>query len=282
MDKSKELIVIAGPTASGKTKRAIELAEQFHCDIFSADSRQIYKELNIGVAKPTPDELIKVKHHFINHISIHEEYNAGRYELEVDNALNEYFQNHDKAILVGGTGLYITAVLEGLDDFPAVDKDIKLGLETDWLNGKQELILEELKLKDFETYQSIDKENSRRVIRALSVIRSSGKKFSAFKSSEKKQHEFKVTKNYMDMPREELYERINQRVDEMMEEGLLEEVKNLLPFQHIQALQTVGYSELFNYFNGIYSLDEAVDKIKQHSRNYAKRQMTWFNKYFLS
>lgn len=280
MDKSKELIVIAGPTASGKTKRAIELAEQLQCDIFSADSRQIYKELNIGVAKPTPDELSKIKHHFINHISIHEEYNAGKYELEMDKALDAYFQVNDKAILVGGTGLYITAVLEGLDDFPAVDKNIRLGLETDWLNGKQENILEELKSKDLETYQSIDKENSRRVIRALSVINSSGKKFSSFKSAVKKQHDFKITKIYMDVPREELYEKVNQRVDEMMKEGLLEEVKSLLPFQHIQALQTVGYTELFNYYNGTFSLDEAVDKIKQHSRNYAKRQVTWFSKYF--
>lgn len=280
MDKSKELIVIAGPTASGKTKRAIEMAEQLQCDIFSADSRQIYKELNIGVAKPNAEELDRVKHHFINHISIHEEYNAGRYELEMDKALGDYFQLHDKAILVGGTGLYITAVLEGLDDFPAVDKAIKIDLETDWLNGKQEKMLEELKANDLETYLSIDKENSRRVIRALSVMRSSGKKFSAFKSSATKQHDYNITKIYIDLPREQLYERINQRVDNMMKEGLLEEVKSLLPYQHIQALQTVGYTELFHYFNGIYTLNEAVDKIKQHSRNYAKRQVTWFNKYY--
>ena len=176
MDKSKELIVIAGPTASGKTKRALELAEELNCEIFSADSRQIYKELNIGVAKPTEEELSKINHHFISHVSIHDEYNAGIYETEMDNALKDYFRNNDKAIVVGGTGLYLTAILSGLDDFPAVDPLIKLSLENDWINGKKQDLLEELKKSDLVTYNTIDLENSRRVIRALSVIKSSGLK----------------------------------------------------------------------------------------------------------
>jgi tRNA dimethylallyltransferase len=276
MSKSNELIVIAGPTASGKTAKALDLAVKYGAEIFSADSRQLYKELNIGVAKPTTAELEIVKHHFINHISVSEHYDAGLYEEQVIEALNHYFKNNEKALLVGGTGLYIQAVIHGLDAFPPVDQAIIDDLNQAYLtNGLADLV-EEIRIKDEITYKNIDLQNSRRVIRALSIIRASGQPFSKFKNGARKKRNFMVNYNYIDIDRQILYEKINLRVDNMVAAGLEDEVRNLISYKKYKALDSVGYKEFFNYFEGIYNYEEAIDKIKQHSRNYAKRQMTWF------
>lgn len=277
--KNRNLIVIAGPTASGKTSRAIEIAMKKNIEIFSADSRQIYKELNIGVAKPSPEELKLVKHHFIDHISIQQSYNAGKYEEEFNEYITEYFKSNEEAVLVGGTGFYIQAAIHGLDPFPEIPVEVIFTLNEEYVNHGLELLIEELKQKDVETYHSIDLNNSRRVLRALAVIRGSGKKFSEMKSGLRKEKKFNVEFHYIDIPRDQLYGRINHRVDLMMQQGLLEEVKGLLAFQHLKSLQTVGYQEFFPYFKGEFSLENAIEKIKQNSRNYAKRQVTWFRKF---
>lgn len=276
MDKSNELIVIAGPTASGKTAKALDLATKYNAEIFSADSRQLYKEMSIGVAKPSIEELAIVKHHFINHISVTEHYDAGLYESQVIDALNQYFLSHDKAILVGGTGLYIQAVLHGLDAFPDIDASIINELEADFSQHGLSHLVKELESKDTITYHQIDLQNARRVLRALSVIRATGKPFSSFKSGKAKNRNFSVQYHYIDIDRQILYNRINARVDQMIEHGLEAEVRGLINMRQYKALDSVGYKEFFNYFDGEWSFDEAVDKIKQHSRNYAKRQMTWF------
>jgi tRNA dimethylallyltransferase len=276
MDKSNELIVIAGPTASGKTAKSLELATKYNAEIFSADSRQLYNEMNIGVAKPSIEELANINHHFINHISVTEHYDAGLYELQVIAALDQYFLSHEKAILVGGTGLYIQAVLHGLDAFPDIDASIVNELEADFVQNGLDHLVNELESKDSLTYHQIDLQNSRRVIRALSVIRATGKPFSSFKSGSAKKRNFSVQYHYIDIDRNLLYNRINDRVDKMIEDGLEAEVRSLINMRQFKALDSVGYKEFFNYFDGKWSFDDAVDKIKQHSRNYAKRQMTWF------
>ncbi|MFM2392164.1 MAG: hypothetical protein RLZZ546_141, partial [Bacteroidota bacterium] len=279
MHKNKNLIVIAGPTASGKTLKAIEMALNKSIEIFSADSRQIYKELHIGVAKPTMNELKLVNHHFINHISIQDIYNAGTYEEEFNQKINTYFQSNDEAILVGGTGFYIQAAIHGLDSFPEVPENILEELDKEYISFGLEPLTEELKVKDFDTFNTIDIKNSRRVLRALSVIRASGKKFSELKSGNKKEKKFNIEYHYIDLPRDQLYERINQRVEDMIHIGLIDEVKSLLPYKHLKSMQTVGYQELFAFFDGHISKEKAIDQIKQNTRNYAKRQVTWFKKF---
>ncbi len=279
MGKSNELIVIAGPTASGKTDMAMELAIKHKAEIFSADSRQLYNELNIGVAKPTLEELAGVKHHFINHISVTQHYDAGMYEEEVILALDLYFKSNEKAILVGGTGLYIQAVLDGLDAFPPIAQSIVDELDEELANEGLAQLNEELKIKDLLTYDAIDLHNSRRVLRALSVIRSTGQPFSYFKNGLPKKRNFSTNYNFINIERTILYDRINLRVNKMITEGLENEVKNLLDFKQYKALDSVGYKEFFKYFDGEYNYNEAVEKIKQHSRNYAKRQITWFKNF---
>lgn len=276
-NKAKILITIAGPTAVGKTDLTLNLAQKYNSHIFSADSRQLYKELNIGTAKPSKDELQKVKHHFIDHISIEEPYNAGIYEREIDILFKDYFETNSIGILTGGTGMYIKAALEGLDDFPEVDENVKA------LYSK--MLLEEgivslqiaLKQKDPEYAKKVDLSNSRRLIRALSVIDSNDTTFSSFlNKKQKKKLPFETINICLLRNREELYNRINKRVDLMMEQGLLQEVEKLIKWKHLKSMQTVGYSELFKYLNGEITLPEAIDLIKRNSRRYAKRQMTWF------
>lgn len=276
-NKAKILITIAGPTAVGKTDLTLKVAKRYDAHIFSADSRQLYKELSIGTAKPSTEELDSVVHHFIDHISIQETYNVGKYEREIDAKLKEYFRTNDIGILSGGTGMYIKAVLEGLDDFP----EVKLSTiqHFDELLSSQgiEVLQEMLKTKDPEYASTVDLYNSRRIIRALSVIETSGKPFSSFLSKNRiKALPFTPVKICLTRDREELYQRINQRVDQMMDSGLLEEVKSVKAHQHLRALQTVGYSELFRHLDGEIPLPEAVELIKRNSRRYAKRQMTWF------
>lgn len=276
--QSKTLIVIAGPTAIGKTELAISLANFFSTEILSADSRQFFKEMAIGTAKPTPDQLSRAKHHFVDFLSVNDFFSAGDFELAALNQLKEIFENKNVALMVGGSGLYIRALCEGFDRFPDIDPSFReqLNAELD-LNGLESL-LSELQASDPEYYEEVDKSNPQRVIRALEVYRATGSSFSSFRSNQNHQRDFQIIKIGLDMDREQLYGRINNRVDEMMKEGLLNEVKSLYPFKNLNALQTVGYSELFRFMDGEISLEEAVALIKQNTRRYAKRQLTWFRK----
>lgn len=278
MSVKKKLIIIGGPTASGKTDCAIQLAQHFGTEILSADSRQFYKEMSIGTAKPQLSDLAKAKHHFIGNLSIHDAYSVGDFERDALAVLETIFETHDTAIMVGGTGLYIRAVCEGLDEFPDVPLSIRDEFEAIFKNEGIEPLQKLLQEVDYEYFTQVDIHNPIRLIRALSVWKASGQPFSSFRSGNKVERNFTPIYIALDLPREVLYDRINRRVDLMMAEGLLEEAKSLYPFKHLNALQTVGYTELFAHFDGEMTLDEAVDKIKQHTRNYAKRQMTWFRK----
>jgi tRNA dimethylallyltransferase len=279
-NKNKFLIVVAGPTAVGKTAVALQLAKLFDAEIFSADSRQLYAEMNIGTAKPTEVELAVVKHHFINHISIHKKYSAGQYEQEINAELSHYFENRDVAILSGGTGLYIKVLLEGLDELPDVPDEIMEAYNQKFESLGIEALLEELSEKDPLYYDKVDKANHRRVIRSLTVMASSGKPYSSFLSEQKnKTLPFIVIPILLELPREELYERINTRVEIMLSQGLKEEVEQLYAYKGLQALETVGYQELFDWMDGAQSYESAISLIKQNSRRYAKRQITWFKKH---
>ena len=276
-NKAKFLITIAGPTAVGKTDLTLLLAKKYDSHIFSADSRQLYHELNIGTAKPTKEELDLTAHHFINHVSIHQEYSVGKYETEISGLFDKYFDSHSIGILTGGTGMYIKAALEGLDHFPDVDESIKNHYEKNLEEKGLEDLQYELKVKDPEYANQVDLSNSRRLIRALSVIKTSGNTFSSYlNKKEKKSLPFQEINICLTRKREELYSRINERVDIMMDRGLLEEVKALEEWQNLKSLQTVGYSELFKHLNEEISLSSAIELIKRNSRRYAKRQMTWF------
>lgn len=274
--KRKHLIVIGGPTATGKSQVAVELALHFQCEIISADSRQVYAELNIGVNKPTPAQLNVIPHHLIGHISIHQKYDAGNYENDALYRLNELYKDNDIAILVGGTGLYLRAVLEGLDSFPQVDEEVVNQLKLIHVESGLKVLQDELMLLDPEYYDRVDRQNPHRLIRALAVIRSSGVKYSEFLTKQSGERDFIPIPVFLNEERSKLYHKINQRVDEMIAQGLEQEVRFLLPFKDLNALQTVGYREWFLHFEGKISKEEAVDKIKQHTRNYAKRQWTWF------
>jgi tRNA dimethylallyltransferase len=275
----KYLIIIAGPTAVGKTKVAIELAKYFDTEILSADSRQIYQELNIGVARPSVTELEQAKHHFIANKSIKEYVSAGNFEKEVLYILENLYQTKNIAILCGGTGFYINAVLNGFDAIPEIDKNIRENLIQINKEKGIEYLQELLKKLDIETYEKMDINNTQRVIRALEICLGTGKKFSSFKEKKQNKRDFIPIKIGLNLPKEKLHENINSRVDNMMENGFLEEAKKLIPFKNINALQTVGYKELFDYFEEKTNLQEAIDLIKLHTRQYAKRQMTFFNKH---
>ncbi|MFO7745593.1 MAG: tRNA (adenosine(37)-N6)-dimethylallyltransferase MiaA [Psychroflexus sp.] len=272
------LVCIVGPTAIGKTALSLKLASHFSTEIVSADSRQFYKEMNIGTAVPSEDELSLAKHHFIQHISIQDDYNVGKFEEDAIEVLDHIFESSSKAILVGGSGLYQKAVTEGLDSFPEIPSEIRQKyntiLKTEGLKKLQALLQE----KDPETYKTIKLSNPRRLTRALEVIEVSGQSFFSFQNQNKKQRPFEITKIGLDAPREVIYNRIEQRVDLMIEQGLIEEARRLYPFRHLNALQTVGYKELFAHFEGILSLAEAISEIKKNTRRFAKRQMTWFKK----
>jgi tRNA dimethylallyltransferase len=270
--------VIAGPTAVGKTAIAIELARRLHTGIISADSRQCYRKMNIGTAKPSVAEQLEVKHYFIDSFPVTEELDAADYEKLALGYLDEIFFTHDAAVVCGGTGLYIKALCEGLDAMPGVDEtiaeDVNSNYKTQGLGWLQEAVQRE----DPEFYASGETHNPARLLRALIFKRSTGSSILNFRTGAKKERKFHIIKVALELPRTVLYERIDKRVDTMMQQGLLNEVKRLYPQKQLKNLQTVGYSELFNYLDGTCSLDEAVDKIKQHTRNYAKRQMTWFRK----
>ncbi len=278
MNNGKFLIVVGGATATGKTDLAIRLAQYFDTEILNADSRQVYRELNIGVAKPSPLQLTQARHHFVGESSVNETYNSGIYERAALERLDQIFQERSCAILTGGTGLYIQAVCEGFHEFPSVDPAVRLDLENLYAASGIETLQKELALSDPVYYRQADIYNPMRLIRALEICRSSGAPFSSFQTKEKLDRPFTPLYFNLSLPREVLYGRTNQRVDAMMDSGLLEEARGLLPFKSLNALQTVGYQELFNYFDNLTDLPTAVNLIKQHTRNYAKRQFTWFRK----
>jgi len=274
----KTCIIISGPTAVGKTSVAVELASHFGTEIISADSRQCYKELNIGVAKPDEVDLAKVKHHFISSHSIHESITAVEFEKYSLNAIETIFENNDVAVLVGGTGLYIKAFCSGFDSIPPVSPEIRHSIIQQYELLGMDWLKESLIQKDADFANSGEMKNPQRMMRALEVVESTGKSILSFQSQQKKVRDFNILTFGLELPRPDLYNRINSRVDLMMQDGLLKEVESLVPHQKLNALQTVGYTEIFDFVNGNQSLDEAVCMIKQNSRHYAKRQMTWFKK----
>lgn len=268
--------MVVGPTAVGKTDFCVQLAQKLDCEIFSADSRQFYKEMTIGTAKPGQAEMGGIKHHFIDSHSINDDFSAGDFERQADNLLTEYFKNNHVAILTGGSGLFVKALLYGLDDMPAVALEIREKYMERLENEGIEVLQKELKEADPETFEIIDIQNSQRVVRALEVCEGTGRKFSSFKAIKEKQLDYEVIKIGLERPREELYSRINQRVDQMLESGLLSEVETLKNFENHNALQTVGYKEVFGYFKNEYDFQTMVELLKRNTRRYAKRQLTWF------
>jgi len=277
-NKNKRLIVISGATAIGKTALSIQLAQHFNSEIISADSRQFYKELKIGAAPPSEKELAKVKHHFIQHLSVKNTYNVGLFEKDATALLQNLFKKIDTLIMVGGSGLYMDVVCNGLDTFPEVDKKIKKKIIVEYKKKGITFLQDELKKTDSDYFDIVDINNPQRLIRALVVIRESRKPFSSFRNKTSAKRDFKISHFSLEMEREKLYERINRRVDMMMEEGLLKEVENLIPYKNKNALQTVGYKELFAFFDGEMNLEEAIEKIKQNTRRFAKRQISWFKR----
>ncbi len=274
----QQLIVIEGPTASGKTALAVNLAKHLKTVVISADSRQFYKELAIGTAKPTEEEMDGIPHYFINSHSISTPLTAAQFETEAMNLICTELKNHSKIIVAGGSGMFIDALCIGLDSIPK-DEQIQLNLRTELSNKGLDPLLSELKQSDPVYYQEVDRSNPTRILRALEVIRISGRPYSELRKQEPSTRPFEVMRFVIDHPREQLYDRINRRVDYMIDHGLIDEVRSVEAFRKSTTLQTVGYKEVFDYFDGIYSFDACIEKIKQHTRNYAKRQLTWFRKH---
>ncbi len=279
MSSQKTLIVVVGPTAVGKTAMGIALAKYFKTSIISADSRQFYQEMSIGTAKPTKEELAEAKHYFIDSHSIATDYTAGDYEREALQCLEELFKTTDVVIAVGGSGLFVRALTEGLDDLPKAPEEVRESLNQSFREHGLQPLQARLKEVDPTYYAKADIENPQRVIRALEVFEASGKPISHFMKNEAVKRPFNVISIGLNTDRAVLYERINRRVDIMMEQGLLAEVQSLSSYKNKPALLTVGYAELFDYLDGLISLEEAIEHIKQNSRRYAKRQITWFKKY---
>ncbi len=278
MPDKKRLVVITGPTASGKTAVSIELAKHFHTEIISADSRQFYRGMDIGTAKPTPEELAEVKHHFVDSLNVTDKYNISQFETDALSTLDTLFKTHDVVFMTGGSGLYIDAVCYGLDKLPDSSSEIREELNGIFLREGIESLQRILMQVDPEYYAQTDLNNPHRMMRAIEVTRVSGQKYSSLRKGEKKSRDFSITKIGILVDRDKLYERINNRVDHMVRSGLVEEVKRLLPYRNEQALQTVGYKEIISYFDKQLSLEQAILLIKQNTRNYAKRQMTWLRR----
>lgn len=272
------VIIICGPTAVGKTVVAIELAQQLNTKIISADSRQCYKELNIGVAKPTAIQLSTVPHYFINSHTIHEEVNAALFEQFALNTSREIFSKKDFAVMVGGTGLYIKAFTDGLDSIPATPVEIRESITRNYKQNGLDWLQGEVQKKDLIYWKTAAQKNPHRLLRALEVVTATGRSINDFKKMERKIRPYNIIKIGLTLPKKELHQNINLRVDRMVEDGLIEEAKVLLPYQNIKALQTVGYKELFQYFNNEITLQQAILNIKTNTRQYAKRQVTWFRK----
>jgi tRNA dimethylallyltransferase len=274
----KTTIVIVGPTASGKTNFSIDVAKHFGTSIISADSRQCFIELNIGVAKPTQAQLTAVKHYFINSHHVHDDVNAAVFESLSLQWANEIFTSNDTATMVGGTGLYVKAFISGLDEVPPASAEIRNEIVMAYEKHGKEWLQQQLSQWDHEYFQNGEMQNPQRMIRALEVFKISGRSILSFRSGKRKERPFRILQIGLDLPKEILYQRIDQRVDEMVKAGLVEEARRLFPFRKLNALQTVGYKELFDHFSGKISLEESILLIKQNTRHYAKRQLTWFRK----
>lgn len=278
MHTNKTVLIICGPTAVGKTSAAILLAKHFHTKIISADSRQCYKELNIGVARPSEKELQQVPHYFIASNSVNEKINAAYFERFALQKVNELFQQHDVVIMVGGTGLYIKAFVEGLDSIPEVDESIRKKIINEYEAKGLEWLQSEVKDKDPSYYAVGEIQNPQRLMRALEVMESTGRSVVEFRTNTKGKRDFNIIKIGLELPKEELHQNINTRVDKMIEDGLVDEVRSLNGYRDVNALQTVGYSEIFEHLDGKITLATAIEEIKKNTRHYAKRQMTWFKK----
>ena len=274
------LIVITGPTAVGKTELCLSIAEKFNIPVINADSRQIFRGMQIGTAAPTPEQRKRVRHYFVDLLELDEYYNASMYEQDVMKLLYSMFKDKDNAIalLTGGSMMYIDAVCNGIDDIPTISDEVRLlykqRLEKEGLTA----LLQELKVKDPQYYDFVDKNNPRRVVHGLEICHQTGRTYSSFRVKEKKQRPFKIIKIALNRDREELYSRINRRVDEMIENGMVEEARLLLPYRSLNALNTVGYKELFRYFDGEWTMEEAIERIKGNTRRYARKQLTWYKK----
>lgn len=278
INSEKYLVVIAGPTAVGKTDVAIKLAKEWNTEIISADSRQFYNEMSIGTAKPDRRQLDEVKHHFVGQLSIHDYYNVSKFENEALELIKILFDQHNLVFMVGGSGLYIDAVCRGIDDFPDPEPEFRSYLKGIYKDDGIAKLREMLLIQDAEYYSTVDINNPNRLLRALEVCHVTGKKFSEQRLNNSKQRDFQIIKIGLNLPRPELFSRIELRVDQMIEKGLVEEVKSLLHFRHLNALNTVGYKEIFEYLDSKITLQQAIVNIKTSTRRYAKRQLTWFNR----
>ena len=278
MSSAKTLIVITGPTAVGKTALCLDIAQHFGIPIINADSRQIYKELKIGTASPTSEQLQLVPHYFVGSLSLTDYYSASLFEQQVLEILSRQFRSHDFALMAGGSMMYIDAVCDGIDDIPTVDDVTRETLKRRLAQEGLEALVEQLKELDPEYCEIVDRQNPRRVVHGLEICLMTGKTYTSFRKREKKERPFRIVKIGLNRPREELYDRINQRVDQMMQQGLLEEAKALYPMRQMNALNTVGYKELFDYLDGRWPLEEAVERIKGNTRRYARKQLTWYKK----
>ena len=274
----KTLIVITGPTAVGKTALCLDVAKHFHIPIINADSRQIFRELKIGTAPPTEAQMQQVHHDFVGILGLDDYYSASLFEQQVLELLGRQFLSSDYALMAGGSMMYIDAVCDGIDDIPTIDDQTRTTMKQRLADEGLEALCDELRQRDPEYYEIVDRQNPRRVVHALEICLMTGKTYTSFRKREKRQRPFNIIKIGLNRPREELYDRINRRVDQMMADGLLEEAKALYPKRHLNALNTVGYKELFDYIDGRWPLEEAVERIKGNTRRYARKQLTWFKK----
>ena len=274
----KTLIVITGPTAVGKTALCLDVAKHFHIPIINADSRQIFRELKIGTAPPTEAQMQQVHHDFVGILGLDDYYSASLFEQQVLELLGRQFLSSDYALMAGGSMMYIDAVCDGIDDIPTIDDQTRTTMKQRLADEGLEALCEELRQRDPEYYEIVDRQNPRRVVHALEICLMTGKTYTSFRKREKRQRPFNIIKIGLNRPREELYDRINRRVDQMMADGLLEEARALYPKRHLNALNTVGYKELFDYIDGRWPLEEAVERIKGNTRRYARKQLTWFKK----
>ncbi len=272
----KTLLVLLGPTGVGKTDLSISLAETLGSPIISADSRQIYKDIEIGTAAPTKEQLARVKHYFVHSLELEDYYSAAEYESDVMTLLNDLFKVHDTVVLTGGSMMYIDAVTKGIDDIPTVDDDTRELLKSRLENEGLEPLLDELRLLDPDYYEKVDKRNHKRVVHALEICYMTGRTFTSYRTNTKKERPFRIVKFGLRRERAELFDRINRRVDIMMSDGLLDEARRVFPLRHLNSLNTVGYKEMFSVLNGEWELPMAVERLKKNTRVYAKKQMTWF------
>lgn len=278
MNSKPTLIVLIGPTGIGKTDLSLNIAEHYNTEIISADSRQLYADLKIGTAAPTPEQLARVKHHFVGTLQLTDYYSAAQYEAEVMKKLDELFKKHSVIVLTGGSMMYVDAVCKGIDDIPTVDEETRKTLMQHYENVGLERLCAELKILDPEYYDIVDKKNPKRVIHALEICYMTGQTYTSFRTSQTKERPFNIIKVGLRREREELYARINKRVDIMMEDGLLEEAKSVYQYKDLNSLNTVGYKEMFKYLDGEWELPFAIEKIKQNSRIYSRKQVTWFKR----